>query len=478
MRRFSRSAILICVLLIVLGAMLLLIVPRAYRAGTLLQDAQRARDAGASDQAAQNYAAAAEIMRWRTDLWENAGHYALQAGEAQAAINYFSEAAARDSLSPAGTLEMGDACLQSDDLACAIQWWENAQRAGVPASEIAPRLLSAHRQQADYPAVLADLKTLADLQPDNANWQYQLGLIWAATYPEEALPYLSRASELDPALGEQTSRLAQNIRIARLKDDPAYSLLEAGRALGAMNEWLLATEAFRRAAQARPDYAEAWAYLGEALQQLPETQSGGEGLTELEHALQLDPKSLSAHLFLSMYWQRQGQLDQALAYLEKATAVYPNHPALQTEMGHILALQGDLEAAEGAYKKATELAPLDPVYYRLLAAFSLENNYQLSQTGLPAARRALLLSPNDPASLDILGQVLLELGDVASAKRFIERAILQQPEYAPALLHLGLIYVDEGNRQAAYEKFHQALSLAPGTITADQAQRLLDNYFP
>jgi tetratricopeptide (TPR) repeat protein len=391
-------------MIIVLGAAALMIVPRAYRVVTQLQDAQRAQESGA----------------------------------------------------PAQT----------------------AQRAGMPASEIATRLLSTHRQQADYTAVLADLEALADLQPDDASWQYQLGLVWAATQPEEALPYLSRASELDPALGKQASRLAQNIRIARLKDDPAYTLLEAGRALGEMNEWALAAEAFRRAAQTRPDYAEAWAYLGEALQQLPVAQSGGEGLTELDHALQLDPKSLSAHLFLSLYWQRQGQLDQALGYLKKAAALYPDHPTLQTEMGHVLALQGDLEAAQQAYQKATELAPQDPVYYRLLAAFSLEHNYQLSQTGLPAARRALLLSPDDPASLDMLGQVLLNLGDIANAKRFFERAILQQAEYAPALLHLGLINIDEGNRQAAYEKFHQALSLAPGTITADQAQRLLDNYFP
>jgi len=164
--------------------------------------------------------------------------------------------------------------------------------------------------------------------------------------------------------------------------------------------------------------------------------------------------------------------------LDKAAALYPALPAVQTERGHILALQGDLEAAQQAYQQAIGLAPQDPAYYRLLAAFSLEHNYQLSQTGLPAARQALLLSPNDPASLDMLGQVLLQLGDAASAKRFFERAALLQPQYAPAHLHLGLIYILEDNRPAAYEKFNQVLSQAPGTTAADQAQRLLENYFP
>jgi tetratricopeptide (TPR) repeat protein len=352
------------------------------------------------------------------------------------------------------------------------------QGKGIPADDIYTRLLPVHRQQADYPAVLADLQALTDLQPDDAGLQYQLGLVLAALQPEEALSHLSRAAELDPSLAEQTDKLAQNIRIARLKDDPAFTLLEAGRALGALNEWALAAEAFRRATQTRPDYAEAWAYLGEARQQLPEAQAGGDGLAELDYALQLDPKSLSAHMFLSLYWQRQGQLDRALDYLDQAASLYPDNPTLHTEMGHVLALQGDLPAAQQAYQQAIELAPQDPIYYRLLAAFSLAHNYQVSQVGLPAARKALLLSPNDPASLDMLGQVLLELGDSTSAKRFLERAVLQQPRYAPAHLHLGLIYVIEGNRQAAYEKFNHVLSLAPGTTAADQAQRLLDNYFP
>ncbi len=454
------------------------IAPRAYRVATLLWNAQHARAAGNPAQAAQGFASAAKIIPWRTRYWEQAGQEALQAGDPQAAVTYFSKAASLDLLTPAGTLALGDACLQIGDIDCASWWWDAALRAGLPAGEIYARLLPVHRQQADYPAMLADLKALAKVQPDDASWQYQLGLVLAAIQPEEALSHLSRAAELDPSLAGHTDKLAQNIRIARLKDDPAFTLLEAGRALGSLNEWELALEAFRQAAQVRPDYAEAWAYLAEARQQLPETQASGDGLADLEHALQIDPQSLSAHMFLSLYWLRQGQIERALEYLDKAVALYPNNPALYTETGRVLALQGNLAAAQQAYQQAIQLAPQDPTYYRLLAAFALEYNYQLSQSGLPAARRALLLSPSDPASLDMLGQVLLELGDAASAKRFFERAALLQPQYAPAHLHLGLIYILEDNRTAAYEKFNQVLSLAPGTTAADQAQRLLENYFP
>jgi tetratricopeptide (TPR) repeat protein len=478
MRRFSSSAFFALILIILIGALLTVFASRIIQVTILLRNAQHAREMGAPALAAQSLALAANTIPWRTGFWEQAGHYALEGGEADTAVEYFSKAAALERLSLAGYLALGDACLKSGDIDSAVKWWRSAQKAGIPDADVYTRLLSVHRQRAEYPAVLADLKALTELQPDNADWQYQLGLVLSATQPEEALPYLSQAAELDPAFGEQTAMLSQKIRIARMNEDPAFTLLEAGRALGALNEWGLAAEAFQRAAQIRPDYAEAWAYLGEARQQLPGAQAPGEGLAELERALHLDPTSLSAYLLLSLYWQRRGQLDQALAYLDQAATLHPDLPAVQTEIGRILALQGDLNAAQQAYQQAVALAPQDPAYHRLLAAFSLEHNYLLSEVGLPAARRALLLSPNDPTSLDMLGQILLGLDDTTSAKRFFERAIMQQPEFALAHLHLGLIYIEAGDTKAAFEKFNQVLSLAPGTTAADQAQRLLDNYSP
>jgi tetratricopeptide (TPR) repeat protein len=477
-KRLSKPGVFLWLLIILFLAAWIAIAPRIYSAISSVWNAQQALVAGEPAQAARGFASAAEIIPWRTHYWEQAGLAALEAGEAPSAVTYFSKAASQGNLSPGGTLALGDACQQVDDVACATQWWEAALHAGISPADIYTRLLPLHRQQADYPRVLTDLNALAELQPENAGWQYQLGLVLAASQPEDALPYLSRAGELDPSLEEKTEKLAQNIRIARLKEDPAFTLLEAGRALGLVNEWALAYEAFQRAAEIRPDYAEAWAYLAEARQQLGDDQAAGGGLAELERALQIDPSSLSAHMFMSLYWQRQGQLERALMYMDEAISLYPVNPALHTERGRILAQLGYLSAAQQAYEQAIRLAPQDATYYRLLAAFALAHNYQLSQTGLPAARRALLLSPNDPASPDMLGQVLFELGDASSAKRFFEQALLLQPQYAPALLHLGLIDILENNLTAAHEKLNLVLTLAPGTSDADQAQRLLDYYFP
>ncbi|MEN6298766.1 MAG: hypothetical protein ABFD51_02465, partial [Anaerolineaceae bacterium] len=83
----------------------------------------------------------------------------------------------------------------------------------------------------------------------------------------------------------------------------------------------------------------------------------------------------------------------------------------------------------------------------------------------------------DPSALDLAGQVLFLQKDPA-AQRYLERALAQDANYAPTHLPLGLLYLQRGDLTRAREKFTLAQSLAPGTVTASQAQRLLETYFP
>ena len=481
-RRYPGAGILLWLIIPLVLILLLGIAIRAYTVTEKLGQARSTLEQDASPesarQAARWLAEAAEGIPWQTDLWEKAGSTALQGGDPQSAAGYYREALSRDRLSPRGRIALGDAYQQMGDLPAAVQEWEAALRAGGPADEIYARLLPAHRNQGDIPASVSDLQALIAMQPEDASLQYQLGLLLAAQQPEAALEHLAQAADLDPDLAAPAGLLRRSIRAASLKDDPDFTLLEAGRALGSLGEWELAAMAFRQATLNRPDYAEAWAFLGESLQHLPHSDSGAAGLAELKVALELDPRSLSGHIFLALYWQRQRRLDLALEVLRSAAQLYPDTPALQTEIGKTLAMQGNLQAALQAYQEAVNLAPGEARTVRLLVEFSLEHNYQVQEVALPAARRLILMNANDPAALDIMGQVLLNLGDSSNAERYFNRALRIDPQYAPAHLHLGLIYMERGDREAAYDKFNLTLALAPGTPVAEHAQRLLQNYFP
>jgi tetratricopeptide (TPR) repeat protein len=139
---------------------------------------------------------------------------------------------------------------------------------------------------------------------------------------------------------------------------------------------------------------------------------------------------------------------------------------------------GDLDKAQRYYSQATEHAPNDPLYWRLLADFSIRYKKDIRDTGLPAARRAVLLNLEDPISLDVMAEVFILLNDPLSAKRFLIRALQANPDYSRAHLHLGFVYVLQGMSAEAWKHLTLAEALAkPGSLTAEQAQRMLDTYF-
>jgi tetratricopeptide (TPR) repeat protein len=480
---FSRhipGLILVLVLVSMLG-----LSARPHDASRQLEQSQRALEAGAYLPAADHLARAAEQLPERTELWSQAGHYALQAGQPGSAIDYLLRI-------PSGAwtaedlLNLGDAYQQTADTEAAIQSWQASLAAGGPAVPIYQRLVAAHLKLKDYPAAIQDLQYLTILLPGDASLYYQLGLATASQYPESALVQLARAAELDPNLTSQARTLQRAITSARVAESNTFSLMAAGRGLASLGEWKYAEEAFRQATLANPDYAEAWAYLGEAHQHTidglwpegnkvlpPET-----GLPELQKAIDLDPRSIPAYLFLAMYWRRHDRYDQALASLQTAVKYDPQNPYLQVEMAETLATLGDLSAALEAYRKAVELSPNDPSFINLLVGFSLKYEYHVEEIALPAARQAVILAPNDPQVLDSMGQVFIKLEDQLNAERFINRALEKDPDFAPAHLHLGQVYLLQGKLIEARAQLNQVTKLAPDSPAADQAQRLIRAYFP
>jgi tetratricopeptide (TPR) repeat protein len=446
---------------------------RPLRIDLVLQAAQRDLAAGNPLGASERIATTAQNLPHRADLWELAGHYALQGGEPGQARSYFERAGSAGGLSPDGLEAMGEVAMLLGDLPAAVEAWQAAIDAGATSITLYEKLAGSHRDLEDYPAAIASLQALATLQPGDARHPYELGLLFAARQPESALAPLSLAAELDQTLRPKTQVIERSIRSARLAGDPVYTLVASGRALASLDEWELAAEAFRLAVEANPGYAEAWAFLGEARQHL-----GQDGLPALEEAVFLNPGSVAANTFLALYWQRKSRFDLALVYLYAAN-LEPENPALQAEIGNNLASLGEFESALKHYQQATELAPRDPQYWRALARYSIKYEIEVREIGLPAARQAVLLDSKAPASLDVMAQVLTLLGDPASSERFLHRTLQADPGYAPARVHLGLVYLLRGEPGQAREQFDLVQTLAPAeSVEAEHARRLLEIYFP
>jgi tetratricopeptide (TPR) repeat protein len=82
------------------------------------------------------------------------------------------------------------------------------------------------------------------------------------------------------------------------------------------------------------------------------------------------------------------------------------------------------------------------------------------------------------AQLDLLGQEYFGLEDYTSAKRFFLRALETDRNHAISHYHIGSLYLQEGNREAAYQHLRLASILQPEQVAGQQALRLLTRYFP
>jgi len=447
---------------------------------TLLQNAHQAAASGDWSGAADYLTEAANRYPWRDDLKIQAARYAFQAGDPKAVIAYLESRGAKAGMSQQDALMLGDAYLQNGDLVKAVNTWKQLDDSSDSADAL-QRLADLYLQEKDYPSALSYLKKLLSLDPSDGGLYYQIGLLYAVSEPLQSLPYLAQAADIDPSLADQAHSLYEKIQTANLFDRPAYTLLAAGRELANQGEWSLAGEAFKRVTEIDPDYADGWAFLGEAKQQVKQGETGTfseVGLAELEHALQLDASSVLANTFMGIYWERQQDYSQAQTYLQQAITLNPDDPYLYSELGNILSRAGDLPAAQSAFESAISHAPQDPTFYRLLAQFALDNGIQTHEIALASARQALKLNPQDPASLDMMAQVMLELRDFRSAEDYSIQALSIDQGYTPAALHLGTAYLYLGEPDLAYHWLRLARDNGQGSWVGNQASRMLDYYFP
>jgi tetratricopeptide (TPR) repeat protein len=439
----------------------------------LISTSQSALDSGDLLIASISFAQAAQYSPEKYELLEKAGILAAEAGNTTAAKAYLVQVYDTQNLTPTGMNILGDVAYQQGNLDESIKFWE-AANAGQEDAGIFIKLIQAYRQAGDWENTFQAQRELVALRPNNPDYNYQLGLMLAATQPQTALAYLSLAGELDESVKTVSKSLVRNLRSALNRGDPSYPFVIAGQEMASLGEWELAFLAFTNATELNPSYADAWAYRGEILQQL-----GQDGYKDLERALKLNPDSTAVNTLMGLYWQRQERYELALVYLYAAAYLEDDNPALQAEIGNTLGLMGNIPAAESHYQLAASFEPQKTTYWNTLANYYIRYEIEIKEKGAAAARQAVILAPEDPVSLDIMAQIYLLQDNPIMAERFLMRALSADEEYAPAHLHSGLVNIIEGDQLGAFQHFSAALSFSqPGTPTYDQARRLFETYFP
>jgi len=455
------------VLLLVLLFLLFAPSPQAVHIEELTERARREVESGDTLAAYQTLQEALDLNPDQQTLYLSTAELALQTGQLDAAANLFEAVLQYEPDNHYARCLLGRVQFAQGQLDEARR---NVSSGCSGFNTFLKELALAYAAAGQPDRALATAEEYFQHAPGDRDALEQAALHTAAVAPQDALPLL-RAALQDPDLSNDLfPALIRAIEDARLQENPAMVYAAVGQVFVRFQCWPLARSALQMAVDADAEFSAAYAYLGFVLEQLQE-----DGYEALQRAYELEPDSLIAVLFLTdNLIQNQRALD-ALSLLENLLETQPANPAVYAQIGAASAASGDFPTAKSAYLQAVELAPGESTFWLALAQFSLHYEVEVAEVGLPAARNAVILSPEDASALDTLGYAHLLLGNTDIAARFLQQALAASPERAETWLHQGLLLQLQGDTHQAALALAEAAALDPAGSAGQRAARMLEN---
>lgn len=140
------------------------------------------------------------------------------------------------------------------------------------------------------------------------------------------------------------------------------------------------------------------------------------------------------------------RLEQARAAFDQLLARYPNEPNVHYAFG-VFMLSQDADAAMKEFKRELEISPNHfPSMVQMAFEYLKRDQYN---EGLPLAEKAVQLSPKMYAARNVLGRLLLELGQVDRAVKELEEGVRIAPSSPEMHFALARAYTRAGRKEEA-----------------------------
>jgi adenylate cyclase len=197
------------------------------------------------------------------------------------------------------------------------------------------------------------------------------------------------------------------------------------------------TRLCQRATEIDPDYAQAWALmaLGQMLARLIRGGQTDNGLAAADRALALDPNLAEAHAVKARILSESGRHEEAGAEIEVALRLDAESYEVNRAAAYLRFRQKRLPEAARHFEKAQSLMETDVSSPNMLmtcytALGDREALRRVAQLTLERAQKTLGQDPSNGAAMAFSCYALATLGQSESAKAWMNRALLIDPDNA------------------------------------------------
>jgi len=393
-----------------------------------------------------------------------AARFAAQAADPARAAEHLAAAP------PTARQTLGDTCLET---------WARQATHGIAAVDYGilcsgtapdqPRWEASILTDAEMARAIEELEAWLAANPEDLSaWEALAGLT-ALTDAEALQDVVLRAYRVFP-LGSAT--LDGLLRLAPARQPglaPAERAARIGELFAAQERWALAGTSLEQALAREASFPRAMALLG-----LAQTRLGLDGLPRVTQAAATAPTDPVVRFLVGQYWLSRGDSETAARQLAYARSLDPADPGITAALAAALAASGRYAEAAEAYLEAARSEGTDASFWLLLAEFSVRNEFQVEELGLPAARNAVALAEDAP-SFSALGLALHLAGDPRSGERALQRSLALDPADPGAWYRYGLILLDLGRAPEARRALAAARSLDSHGTIGELARRSLES---
>ncbi len=187
-------------------------------------------------------------------------------------------------------------------------------------------------------------------------------------------------------------------------------------------------------------------------------------------ALEIDPKNATALAILAEVYTDIGNWDTAEDYLQQALAADPQNVLALRNAAFLYEMRGNYEVAIEAYDRAIAVAP-----HRFDLYIGKARQYRVGLLDYDKAIEAYqqaVQAYESAVTLDALGDGLYNAGDHLQAVRVLRQAVELDPNYGPALVHLGMALYARRNYEDAAVELEKGLTLVGDDARIEQIYTL------